>query len=272
VERLLYRIGHSSRADRFVLKGAMLFRLWTGALHRPTQDVDLLGYGSPDPDQLASEFAALLRETDDPTDGMVFDHAAISAHEIREGQEYMGVRVHIPATLGTARLSVQVDVGFGDAATPEPKEETFPTLLQHEPPRIRAYARETSVAEKLHAICAFGLANSRMKDYYDLLIMSRRFSFDGSTLVRALRATFERRGAPIPATLPIGLTEAFAEEALKQTQWSAFLRRSGAADAPEELVALVHIVGRFIGEPLEAASSGAEFKLQWDADSGWVQS
>jgi len=269
VERLLYRISRSSQSDRFVLKGAMLFRAWTGSLHRPTQDVDLLGYGDPEPDRIAESFAAILREVTDESDGLVFDEETVTAEEIRGAQEYGGVRVRVPATLGTARVVVQVDVGFGDAITPEATEREFPPLLGHDAPRIRAYPPETAVAEKVEAICSIGIANSRMKDYYDLIAISRRFDFDGRTLAQAIAATFERRGTPIPTVQPVGLSGRFAEDEQKRTQWSAFVRRTRLPDAPADLGDVLMLVRQFVDPPLNAAGDVAHFSAHWTPGHGW---
>lgn len=269
VERLLYRISRSSQSDRFVLKGAMLFRAWTGSLHRPTQDVDLLGYGDPEPDRIAESFAAILREVTDESDGLVFDDAAVIAEEIRGAQEYGGVRVRVPATLGTARVVVQVDVGFGDAITPEATEREFPPLLGHDAPRIRAYPPETAVAEKVEAICSIGIANSRMKDYYDLIAIGRRFDFDGRTLAQAIAATFERRGTPIPTEQPVGLSGSFAEDEQKRTQWSAFVRRTRLPDAPADLGDVLKLVRQFVDPPLSAACATDRFSARWTPGHGW---
>lgn len=269
-ERLILRVSRSSSAGKFVLKGAMMFRVWTGSMHRPTQDVDFLGYGEAEPDAVAAEFSRLLREVDDPDDGLVFDADAVVAHEIREAQEYPGVRVRIPATLGTARVSVQVDVGFGDAITPDAVETEFPTLLGHEAPRIRAYPQETAVSEKLEAICSIGMANSRMKDYYDLLTLSRRFEFDGQTLTQAIRSTFERRGTPLPSEVPIGLSDEFGTNEDKQKQWRAFLNRTGLADVPAELVRVVEGVRVFLGPALLVAASDETDIQFWTPSERWT--
>lgn len=269
VERLLYRVSESAYADQFILKGAMLFRIWTGSLHRPTQDVDLLGYGEARPDRLIKVFQEILIAHEAQEDGMVYNTDAITADEIREGQGYPGVRVRIPATLGKARVTVQVDVGFGDAVTPEAQECAFPTLLGHESPRMRAYPQETSIAEKLEAIASIGLVNSRMKDYYDILIMSRRFTFEGQTLVNAIEATFNRRGTPIPDKLPEGLGDAFADDDTKRGQWAAFLRRTQLADAPEELREVVRLIRVFLGPPLRAAACGEAYECRWATEGEW---
>ncbi len=269
VERLLYRISRSDQASRFVLKGAMLFRVWTGSLHRPTQDVDLLGYGDPEPERLAETFAAILREVTDESDGLVFDSTAVTAEETRGAQEYGGVRVRIPARLGTARVVVQIDVGFGDAITPEATEREFPPLLGHDAPRILAYPPETAVAEKVEAICSIGIANSRMKDYYDLIAISRRFDFEGAILSRAISATFDRRGTPIPVERPVGLTDGFADDDQKRAQWAAFLRRTKLPDAPSELRDVVEVVRRFVEPPLHAAAAADDFTARWLPSQGW---
>lgn len=271
VERLLYRISCSSQSDRFVLKGAMLFRAWTGSLHRPTQDVDLLGYGAPEPEGIAETFAAIVREVSDESDGLVFDDGAVTAEEIRGVEEYGGVRVRVPATLGTARVVVQVDVGFGDAITPEAIERKFPPLLDHTAPRIRAYPPETAVAEKLEAICSIGIANSRMKDYYDLITISRRFDFDGRILAQAIAATFVRRDTQIPTEQPVGLSERFAEDELKQTQWGAFLNRTRLPDAPNDLGEVLRLVCEFVEPPLNAASAADGFTARWLPGHGWQE-
>jgi len=269
VERLLYRIGRSSRSDRFVLKGAMLFRAWTGSLHRPTQDVDLLGYGDPEPDRVAESFAAILREVNDESDGLVFDDAAVTAEGIRGAQEYGGVRLRVPATLGTARVVVRVDVGFGDAITPEATAREFPPLLGHDAPQIRTYPPETAVAEKVEAICSIGIANSRMKDYYDLIAISRRFDLDGGTLAHAIAATFARRGTRIPTEQPVGLSDRFAEDDQKRTQWGAFVRRTRLPDAPADLGDALGLVRRFVGPPLRAAGAAERLSARWTPDRGW---
>jgi len=271
VERLLYRISRSSQSDRFVLKGAMLFRAWTGSLHRPTQDVDLLGYGDPEPDRIAESFAAILREVTDESDGLFFDEAMVTAEEIRGAQEYGGVRVRVPATLGTARVVVQVDVGFGDAITPEATEREFPPLLGHDAPRIRTYPPETAVAEKVEAICSIGIANSRMKDYYDLIAISRRFDFDGPTLAQAIAATFARRGTQIPTEQPIGLSDRFAEDDQKRTQWGAFVRRTKLPDAPADLGDVLGLVRQFVDPPLSAADAADRFSARWTPGHGWQE-
>jgi hypothetical protein len=227
IERLLYRLSISPDADGFVLKGATLFALWLGKPHRATKDLDLLGWGKPDVDRLVALFRGVTA-IPCPEDGMSFDGAAIAGAPIREEALYSDVRVTIPASLAGARIKVQVDVGLGDAVVPPPQEVEIPSLLDLPAPRVRAYPRETVVAEKLEALVLLGLATSRVKDRYDLDLLRRTFTFDDRP-VEAVRATFDRRGTSIPTDVPIGLRDEFASAAGKRTQWRAFLRKAGAA-------------------------------------------
>lgn len=239
VERLLYRLSTSPYRDQFLLKGAMLFALWFDQPHRPTRDADFLGFGSPDPDRLAGVVRDLCEIHSD--DGLHFDPASIAVEPIREEANYEGLRLRLQALLGNARCHVQWDVGFGDAVTPAPTETDYPVLLDGFPPaHLRVYPRETVFAEKLEAIASLGIANSRMKDYFDLLALVREGAMDQPTLVTAVRATFDRRGTELSDGMSFGLTEDFSADAQKQTQWNAFLRRNRLA-APDLKAAVAEI-------------------------------
>ena len=205
-----------------------------------------------------------------PDDGVLFDSGSLSVNLIREGQVYGGVRAELAARVTTAVVRLQVDVGFGDAITPEANLVDFPPLLDFPAPRLRAYPRETVVAEKLEAIVQLGMANSRMKDFYDLALLARQFDFDGALLCRAIQATFERRQTPIPTVLPPGLTEAFAEDRSKQAQWMGFQRKTGARNV-ENLAGAVNKVAAFLEGPMRAAAEQSEFHLRWEAGGpDWV--
>lgn len=207
-ERFLYRLGCSMFAERFILKGAMLFALWKD-VYRATKDVDLAGYGPSDPDSLRDAFS-LICEVECPEDGVRFDPDSPRLEEILEQDEYTGWRVRILGDLDGMRLTLQVDVGFGDAVLPPAKREEYPVLLDALAPRIRAYPREAVVAEKFHALVKHDYRNSRMKDFYDLFVISSRFDFSGAMLCASLRATFEGRDdVSLPRTLPEGLTPGF---------------------------------------------------------------
>ncbi len=268
VERLLYRLAESEYAARFVLKGAMLFALWTGEMHRPTRDLDLLGFGDSSEAELTKVFRRLCLPTV-ADDGLTFSAETVNVEPIREDQEYGGQRVTMVVRLDSARVDLQIDVGFGDAITPRPEPVTYPTILGMDPPRLRAYPRETVVAEKLEAMVKLGLTNSRMKDFYDLAIMARTFPFTGPVLREAITATFTRRGTAIPAASPIALTEAFANDETKQKQWQAFRKRSGIAEKVGDLNGLVAELAAFLAQPLSAASAGREFPLSWQPGGSW---
>lgn len=243
VERLLYRLSISPHRDHFLLKGALLFALWFDHPHRPTRDADLLGFGTPDADRLATVLAELCAIESD--DGLTFDAGSITVEPIREEAAYEGLRVRLLAFLGSARCHVQWDVGFGDAVTPAPADVEFPVLLEGMPvPSLRVYPRETVFAEKLEAIATLGIANSRMKDYFDLLALLREGAMDPAVLALAIRATFQRRASALPDGVPFGLTDAFASDAQKQSQWTAFLRRN-RLEAPE-LATVVAEVREFV--------------------------
>ena len=225
VERLLYRLSISPHREQFLLKGALLFALWFDQPHRPTRDADLLGFGPPDPERLAGLIAELCAIKDD--DGLRFDVGSMAVEPIREEAAYEGMRIRLLAFLGDARCHAQWDVGFGDAVTPAPADVDYPVLLEGMPaPRLRVYPRETVFAEKLEAIATLGIANSRMKDYFDLLALLREGAMDNPMLTEAIRATFQRRATALPDGVPFGLTDAFATDAQKQSQWNAFLRRN----------------------------------------------
>jgi hypothetical protein len=268
-ERLLHRLSRSEHAGRFVLKGALLFALWTGRMLRPTRDVDLLGYGDPGADELASVFRDVCRLEPEQPDGLRFESDSVSAEPIREAQEYEGIRIWLRATLGQARLDLQIDIGFGDAVTPAPDLVDFPSLLDFPAPRIRAYPRETALAEKFQAMVQLGIANSRMKDFFDIWVMSREFSFTGALLSEAIRATFERRRTPVPASPPLALTAEFGEDATKKLQWQAFKRRSGVADDAPTLDLLVQDLARFLMPVSQAVAGGIAFPRQWNPSGPW---
>ena len=236
LERILYRLTQSPHADRFLLKGALLFTLWYDMPHRATRDADLLGFGASDLESVAQVFREIAAVAVD--DGIVFDPASVTVEEIRKEAGYGGVRVVIAGELAKARSKTQIDVGFGDAVTPGPVDWVYPVLLEDLPaPRLRAYPIYTVVAEQLHAITLLGMTNSRVKDYFDLSVLLEREILDADLLAQAIKATFERRGMTVPAELPVGLTDEFAHDASRQTLWQSFVKKNELD--PEPLAAIV---------------------------------
>ncbi|MEY4514267.1 MAG: hypothetical protein RLZZ450_6389 [Pseudomonadota bacterium] len=266
-ERLLYRLSQSPHADSFVLKGATLFTVWTGRPHRATRDIDLLGFGDTSEAHIRDVFKDVFR-LELPEDGVAFDLATMVVSAIREDQEYGGVRVVLFAHVASARVRLQVDVGFGDAITPPATAIVFPTLLDFPAPRLRGYPRETVVAEKLEAMVQLGISNSRMKDFFDVAVLARVFDFDGELLSRAIRATFERRGTPLPLVTPIALSTAFADEPNKRSQWSGFTRKANVGEIGT-LSEAVHAVQQFVLEPLQSVANGRPFVRSWRAGGPW---
>jgi nucleotidyltransferase AbiEii toxin of type IV toxin-antitoxin system len=250
LERFLYRLSVSPAREHYWLKGALLFDLWFDVPHRPTRDADFLGFGPTDSDAVRKALTEMCRI--EVPDAMTFDAGSIAIEEIREDARYGGLRVRITGLLGKARCAVQLDIGYGDAVTPGPEEIEYPTLLADQPaPRLRAYPRASVVSEKLEAIVSLGIANSRMKDYFDLRALGREGAIGRDELTSAIAATFARRKTSLPRELPLGLSDEFARDAGKKAQWKAFLGKN-RLEAPslEEVVADVR---RFVEPSLRAA-------------------
>lgn len=226
LERLLHRLSISAHRDRFVLKGALLLKTWFDEPHRATRDLDLLGYGDASDETLLAVFREIMATPAD--DGVTFDTAKLHVQPIREELEYGGSRLRTTAALADARIPVVVDIGFGDAIEPGAEDIDLPGLLEMPSPRLRAYPQESVIAEKLHAMVVLGLANSRMKDYYDVWMLQRGYKIDEARLQRAIEATFARRRTDVPAVTPEGLSDTFADDPSKQAQWHAFVSNLSA--------------------------------------------
>ena len=230
IERLLYRLAQSRHAEGFVLKGAMLLMTWFDEPFRGTRDLDLLGYGDPAPDTVLDIFREVLGQ--EQPDGVVFEADTARVSRIRDENEYGGLRMRATAYIAGARIALNVDVGFGDATEPPAEWLDYPVLLDMPAPRLRGYAKETVVAEKFQAMVDLGMANSRMKDYYDLWIISQNFEIDRSRLADAISATFARRGTAVPDQVPEGLSPTFANDPAKGQQWESFKRNLGSDPGP----------------------------------------
>ncbi len=262
-ERLLYRISQSPFCQNFTLKGATLFTCWTGDAHRPTRDLDLLGFGVSDVADVVGIFIAICGQ-DVEEDGLVFMPDTVTGAIIKEGEEYEGVRISFWATLGTAKISVQVDIGYGDAVTPSAQRTVLPTLLKMPSAELLTYPRETVIAEKCQAMVKLGMVNSRVKDFYDLWYLATHFDFEGFLLVQAVMATFKRRETAIPSQIPTGLTPIYYNDPARKALWRAFSRRSSRPDnhipAFEEAVS---ILTSFLMPLFTAIHSETEFAQRW---------
>lgn len=239
LERFLYRISASRHKDSFLLKGALLFNLWYDQPRRPTRDADLLGLESKDRDEMAKIFREICDVSCD--DGMSYLADSVIATEIREEARYGGIRIDLIGLLGPARCKVQIDVGYGDAVTPAAEMASYPMLLADNPaPFLKVYPKETVIAEKLETIVSLGIANSRMKDYFDLSILLGESILEEDVLVSAIMQTFARRQTSIPPGVPIGLSQDFCDEKAKVSQWRAFLAKN-KLEAPS-LAAVVETI------------------------------
>lgn len=252
LERLLYRLSCSVHRERFVLKGALLFRLWFNLEHRPTRDADFLGTGDAEPQVLLAVFRELIA-VEDLEGGLEFLGDTLQAEPIRKDAGYPGVRISLFALLDRARIPVQCDIAFGDAITPAPEQRSYPTLLDMPAPLLPVYPPETVIAEKLEALVKLGSFNTRLKDYFDLWLLMRFEAIDREMLPQAVAATFARRSTPLPAELPAGLAEKFAAD--RAAMWRAFLDRS-ALQAPELLEVVVEL--RAVCWPLLQAAAQVE--------------
>lgn len=268
IERFLFRLGRSPHARHFLLKGALMLRLWDSPLARPTRDVDLLGRRVTS----AQALAAIIRECfveAVPDDGLRLDPETVRAEAIRLAAGYEGVRVRFMLHLGNIRLAMQVDVGFGDSVVPDPTWIEFPTLLDFPAPRLLGYPPESAVAEKFQTMVELGAVNTRMKDFYDVWTLARKREFAGDALARAIAATFERRRTPLPEAPPLALTAEFAEDRGKQTQWRAFASRARLDLGEHKLGEVVALLREFLMPPTVAATRRKSFASFWPAGGPW---
>ena len=270
LERLLFRISQSEYQRIFVLKGALLFELWTEQSHRPTRDADFLSSGDNEPSRYESifrEICALAVEDD----GLRFAPESVNAQRIKEDADYEGVRVTFLAYLERARIPMQIDIGFGDTITPPPVETSFPTILNGSVPLLLAYPKETVVAEKFEAMVKLGMANSRMKDFHDLRALSLLFSFDGEVLAKAIVRTFERRKTAIPtaAAPPLALTAEFLDDESKKRQWAAFNTKNRLYIEAVPLQRVVSDIERFLMPLVSGEMAEGEEKQSWLPGGPW---
>lgn len=268
-ERWLYRLSLSAQRERFVLKGAMLFALWSDEPHRLTQDLDLLGFGGSSIAEMETACRKICGVRAEE-DGLLFVPESVRGAAIREENLYDGVRLTLQAQLGKARIPLQIDIGFGDAVTPEPELIEYPVMLGLPAPRLHAYRRETVIAEKFHALVDLGLRNTRLKDFYDLWVLAGKYDFDGEIFADAIQATFVRRRTPLPTEVPPGLSSEFADAPMKQQQWQAFLRRGKLRAGELPLPETVMVLREFLLPPLKALQQGKLFPRRWKAGGPWA--
>ncbi len=271
LERFLYRLAMSDRRNRFVLKGAMLLKLWSERPYRATLDLDLQRRGDGAFDAIRADLRAIVA-TPVPPDAVDFDGERIRIEAIRAEDEYAGTRATLPARCGKARLSLQIDMGLADAVWPAPQPCTFPTLLDFPAPELLAYPREAVVAEKLEAMVVLGDRNSRIKDFFDLHHLASCFEFDRATLAEAVRRTFARRRTPVPAVAPIALTSEYWANPSRPAQVRAFARRARITVPEDFATECARLLDAFLSPVLDDLRTGKSQRGKWPPGGPWSAS
>jgi len=266
-ERFLYRLGRSPLRESFVLKGATLFLIWRGALPRRTRDIDLLAYGSSDPRRILESARSICAVHAD--DGILFDIDNITVAEIRENSEYDGLRLRVPASLDKAKTVLQIDIGFGDVVSPGAENRELPAMLGLDAPNLRIYPPETVIAEKFQAMVQLDMPNSRMKDFFDIWLLSREQPFQIDRLAGALKATFARRKTELPWRRPVALTGRFLRDELKVAQWREFLVRVDLPLSVGELADVGESIAKFLMPVVESIHAEETLDLYWPAKGPW---
>jgi hypothetical protein len=242
-----------------------MLRVWQAPECRPTMDIDMLGRTSNNEAIIVSQIKEILNVEVDP-DGLNFDQSSILSEHITEDADYQGLRIRFRGSLDSARIDMQIDIGFGDIVHPDPEELELPTTLDFAAPRLLCYSRESAIAEKFEAMVRLGILNSRMKDFYDIWLLSRQFNFNGSQLLQAIHLTFDQRRTPLTDKI-VAFQAPFIAE--KQTQWTAFSRRLAQDHLPELFVDIVTQLEIFLGPVVDAVNSNQPFDKVWKPVDGW---
>ena len=266
LERFLFRMSRSPLKEKFVLKGGLLLMGMGLPMARTTRDIDFLGLGSKDMEAVGASIREIGRMTF--ADGLIYEFDRMSIEALAEDTEYPGIRLKFDAWLGKARIPMQIDVGFGDIVIPEAREMTFPTLLDMEPPVVKAYGIETVIAEKFEASLNLVELNSRMKDFYDIWMLSRTYPLQGLTLQEAIIGTCRRRSTPLNSREPVFSGE-FAERTDKRAQWKTFLKKSQLPDIPEDFSKIMKDFGEFLRPVIEASENQRRFEVNWLPGGPW---
>ena len=267
MERFLYRLSRSAFSDRFILKGALMLIAWKAPVSRPTRDMDFLGRIDNDLGAIAGAVRDVC-STDVEPDGLEFNPEAIEAERIAEDADYEGVRVRFQGNLGSVRITMQLDIGFGDKVIPRARRIKYPTIIEMPEPVLTGYSMESTIAEKFEAMVKLGPLNSRMKDFFDIWLLSRLYQFAGETLVSAISSTIKTRSADISQYSSVFSAEFMADE-FKAKQWDAFLRRTAIESAPSEFSAVVGQISIFLGPPAKAVADGTAFRKSWKPGGPW---
>ncbi len=269
IERFLYRVGCSKYVDKFYLKGALLLSIWGVPEGRPTADIDMLGNVGVADETLKDTMVECMATVIDEDDGLIFHPETITIETITEDADYEGKRIHFFAMLGTARVNVQVDIGIGDIVIPGPIWIDYPALLEGKKPHLLAYTPESSIAEKFQAMVKLDMGNSRMKDFYDVWLLSQHLEFDGVVLSKAVQSTFEKRLTEIVGKIPTALTDRFANDDAHQKQWRAFLRKNELENGTPSFKEIQKRIIVFLMPIVNGLAQGDILSKQWSTGGGW---
>jgi len=270
IERFLYRFSQSEYADKFVLKGALLFTAWQIPERRTTLDIDFLARLNNQVENIETVMRSVCNLAVEP-DGLVFNAKTVQGCKIKEGADYEGVRVKFLGFLERSRIPMQIDVGFGDIVYPMTKVIDYPVILDFPQPHLKGYPVESVISEKFEAMVKLGLLNSRMKDFYDIWLIMRQFDFSRVNLAEALKRTFEHRKTDLPKERPLFAEEIYDEKSDRQTLWKAFLRKGDIKHAPEKLAITAKGIEEFLIKPLDAINKGKGFNKEWKAPGPWKE-
>ena len=265
MERFLYRMSQSTNADRFILKGALMLRVWQSPEIRPTMDIDMLGKTKNEETSIMNQIREIISVDVEP-DGLKFDANSIRAERITKDADYEGIRIHFKGWLDTARINMQIDIGFGDVIYPGPEEADMPTILDSPTPRLLCYSRESAIAEKFETMVKLGSLNSRMKDFYDIWLLSRQFHFHGDKLSQAVRLTFKQRGTSLSENV-VAFSSGFASD--KQIQWNAFYKKLNQNDLPESFIEIAKTVKTFLTPIVQSIILDKVPPIHWQAPGPW---
>ena len=268
MERFLYRLSKSAHRGRFVLKGALILRVWQFPESRPTMDIDVLGITSNEEAAITEQMHEIVGTTVED-DGLVFDMDSLQTERITEDADYHGIRVRFKCFLDAARITMQIDVGFGDIVYPGPSTSTLPVMLDMPAAELLCYSKESVIAEKFEAMVKLGSLNSRMKDFYDIWLLSRMLDFDGAALCEAVRQTFTQRKTAMPEAI-IAFSDGFAQD--KQVQWRAFRNRLPHEQIPESFAEIVGAVRALLAPVAEAVANKQTIPVHWAAPGPWISS
>jgi len=269
IERFLYRISKSPYSKKLLLKGALLLKIWNVPIVRPTMDIDMLGKIESNEKSISKALKKCMKiKVED--DGLIFQPDTILTERITEDAEYIGIRAKFKGVLGKARINLQIDIGIGDEVYPSPVWIDYPTILENEKAHLLAYTPETSIAEKYQAMINLDMANSRMKDFFDIWLLANNLEFQGNRLSRAIKKTFNKRDAVLSTEMPTCFTCEFSESEIKQTQWNAFVNKIGLKDKIPTFPEVLQFIQNFLMPPTSSIAKKEPFKLRWEPKGPWL--